>query len=201
MFEHLRKPPNLITALRLLAIPILWVLAFLKLPVLVGIGMLAAGLTDAFDGAVARRLDQASAFGSKFDSIADHSLQLSSVVWIFMLMPEVFSENQLLAFSALGMNLLSLLIGALKFKRFANLHLYLSKAIYPLFFIFIVHAFVSGRYSPVLLWIACGGIILASMETIILQLTRDQVDEHIGSILFQYLDEEHALRRFVRRLP
>jgi len=196
MREAFSTPANIATAVRFFSIPVLWVFAFLGNGVILGIGLIIAAVTDALDGLLARRLDQVSSFGSKFDSIADHSLQLSAIVWIFMIMPEVFTENGWLAGTALGMNLLALLIGIVKFKRIANLHLYLSKAVWPLFLTLVAHAFLTGQYSKVLLYITCVGVIVAYTETIALLLTRDRVDEHIGSMLFLYLDEDHPLQRF-----
>lgn len=196
MLEAFRKPANIATAVRFFSIPVLWVFAFLEQGVILGIGLIIASLTDSLDGMLARRLDHVSSFGSKFDSIADHTLQLSAVVWLWMLHPEVFIENPILVWSALGMNLLSLLIGLIKFKRLANLHLYTSKAVYPLFITLVAHAFIFGQYSKVLLVIACVGIFVAYTESILLQIIRDRVDEHIGSILFHFLDEDHPLQRF-----
>ncbi|HEY69552.1 MAG TPA: CDP-alcohol phosphatidyltransferase family protein [Anaerolineae bacterium] len=196
MIEALRKPANIATAVRFFSIPVLWVFAFLGNGLVLGIGLVIASLTDSVDGALARKLDHVSSFGSKFDSIADHTLQLSAVVWLGMLRPEVFIENPFLVWTALGMNLFSLLFGLVKFRRLANLHLYTSKAVYPLFVTFVAHAFIFGQYSKVLLYIACIGIIVAYTEAILLQIVRNRVDEHIGSILFLYLDENHPLQRF-----
>jgi hypothetical protein len=106
-----------------------------------------------------------------------------------------------LVFPALGLNLLALVVGLVKFRRFANLHLYLSKAASPLFFVFMVHTFLFGQYSVVLLTIACVWIIVAYTETIILLLVRDSVDEHIGSLLFHFLHEDHPLQRFAPKRP
>jgi phosphatidylglycerophosphate synthase len=199
MREAFRTPANIATAVRFFSIPVLWVFAFLGNGLILGIGVIIAAVTDALDGQLARRLGHVSSFGSKFDSIADHTLQLSAVVWLGMLVPEVFTENPLLVWTALGMNLLALLIGIVKFKRIANLHLYLSKAVWPLFLTLVAHAFLTGSYSKVLLYIACIAIIVAYTETITLLLTRDRVDEHIGSLLFIYLDEDHPLQRLAPR--
>jgi phosphatidylglycerophosphate synthase len=201
MLEALRKPANIASLTRLALIPLLWVLAFLDQSVLIGIGMTIAGLTDSLDGLLARRLGHVSALGSKLDSIADHSLQLSAVIWLAMLHSDVFTENPWLVGTALGLNLVSLLIGLVKFRRLANLHLYTSKAASPLFFVFMVHTFLFKQYSAVLLTIACIGIILAMVEAISLQLVLGRVDEHIGSILFVYLDADHPLQRFAPKRP
>lgn len=71
--------PNLLTALRLLALP------FLAWAVLADNGwtalalFLCAGLTDVLDGWVARRFGLASTFGAMFDLLADRILTLVSL--------------------------------------------------------------------------------------------------------------------------
>jgi phosphatidylglycerophosphate synthase len=194
MLEELRKAPNLLTAVRFILVPVLWVFAFLGFREYIGLGILIGGLTDALDGFVARRMKLVSDFGSKFDSIADQFLQLSAIVWIFMLQPEVFSENPLLSLMALVTYLLSLLVGLVKFKRIANLHLYLSKVVGVFLFLFIVHTFIVGQYNKILFMLACVGFILSSAETLVLQLISNSVDEHIGSLFFLYLAKDHPIR-------
>jgi phosphatidylglycerophosphate synthase len=201
MLEELRKAPNLVTAFRLSLVPFLWVFASLGFAELVGIGVLLGGLSDAFDGFVARRSGLASEFGSKFDSIADQIFQLSTIVWLFMLQPNIFFENSLLSFIALAIYLLSLLVGIVKFNRIANLHLYLSKIAGAVLFIFVVHTFIIGQYNKILFTVASVGFILSSAETLVLQLIRKSVDEHMGSLLFFYLVEDHPIRKLVEKIP
>jgi phosphatidylglycerophosphate synthase len=74
MRNHLKTIPNQLTAARLIMIPVLWVFAWLKLPVYIGVGMILSFITDALDGYVARKLNQVSDFGSKFDSFVDNLL-------------------------------------------------------------------------------------------------------------------------------
>lgn len=71
--------PNLLTALRLLALPLLvWaVLADAGWTALTL--FLGAGLTDVLDGWVARRFGLTSAFGAMFDLLADRLLTLVSL--------------------------------------------------------------------------------------------------------------------------
>jgi phosphatidylglycerophosphate synthase len=201
MIANLLRIPNLLTAIRFISVPILWVCAFLRLPQYIGVGLILAGLTDMLDGLVARKLDQTSDFGSKFDSIADQFLQLSAVVWVFMLMPEIFSENQLLSYTALVIYVLSLTVGLIKFKRVANLHLYLSKLGGVFLFFFMVHAFITGQYNQSLYVLASVGFIVSSIETLILQLILPRVNEHMGSIFFLFLADDHPIRKLAQRIP
>lgn len=187
MFEKISKAPNLFTAFRFALVPVLWIFATLGLNKIVGIGVLLGGASDAIDGFIARRMNLESDFGSKFDSIADQFLQLSTIAWIFMLQPEVFSENPTLSLIALSTYLLSLLVGIFKFRRIANLHLYISKIAGVFLFIFVVHTFISGQYNSALFMVACVSFILSSSETLILQLISNSVDEHMGSLILVFL--------------
>ena len=106
----------------------MWILAFLDARTAIGVGFIVSLITDLLDGVAARRLGQTSDFGSKFDSLADQLLQISSIVWVLMLMPEIFTDNLLISLLAIGLYMTSLTVGLVKFQRMANLHLYLSKA-------------------------------------------------------------------------
>jgi len=183
MREYLKTIPNLLTALRLLLLPVLWGLALLKWPVPLAIGMIISFLTDTLDGFIARRFNVTSAFGSKFDSLADNLLIPSTVIWLVILRPEVLTDHPILCAVAVAAYGSSLLVGWIKFRRFANLHLYSKKTAGVLSYVFIVHALLVGRYIAWLFYIAISLFILASVEGLILQLTHAQVDEHMGSLV------------------
>lgn len=128
MISNLRQVPNRLTAVRFLAIPVMWVCALRGHLTCIGIGLMIGFVTDLLDGAIARKFNQTSKFGSKFDSITDQILQISALFWILLLMPEIISENYFISLFALTIYITSLLVGIVKFKRIANLHLYLLKS-------------------------------------------------------------------------
>ena len=69
--------PNLLTALRVLAIPLMVLCYYLPQPIsTVGAAMvfIVAAVTDWFDGWVARRMEQTSQFGAFLDPVADKLL-------------------------------------------------------------------------------------------------------------------------------
>jgi len=186
--RQLATVPNQLTALRLAMIPALWVLALLGRPVWLGIGVMVASVTDMLDGWLSRRWNQTSEFGSRLDSIADHLLAISTTIWLALLRPFFFHEQRwpLIAWSAFA--LLVLLVSWLKFRRFVNLHLYTSKAAVILAFLFGVPLLVLGRYSHAQFWITLAVCSLAAVESLAILLTRDRVDENIGSILVRRRD-------------
>ena len=77
--------PNFLTAIRILLLPILWVIALLGYPVALGWVLLVAFFTDAVDGPLARLTGHVTQFGSKFDSIADALLGVSSAIWLILI--------------------------------------------------------------------------------------------------------------------
>lgn len=200
-FQYLRLIPNQLTAIRFFAVPVMWIFALRSDLFWIGIGFIISLVTDLLDGAAARRLDQTTEFGSKFDSLSDQVLQISAVFWIFMVMPEIFTENASIALLAIGVYLTSLLVGLIKFGRIANLHLYLSKFGGLFLYIFLIHAFIFGEYSYSLFLLAGFSFILSSSETLVLQITSRSVDSNMGSIFFRYIDQDHPIRDWLSKLP
>jgi phosphatidylglycerophosphate synthase len=185
---ELRLLPNQLTAARLLLVPILWIEALLAHGRVVAVGLALSFLLDWADGIAARRLKLQSSFGSKFDSIADGLMTPSAVVWILLLQPAALLDHRALALSWFVLTYASLGVGLVKFRRFANLHLQSSRIASVFQYAFVVDALAAPPYQPILLYAAASLGIVSSLETLVLQLLRDEVNEHLGSMLF-------ALRR------
>lgn len=180
-----KSMPNLLSLIRLLLVPVLWVFAVMKMPVYVGIGLIAAGLTDALDGYIARKRGLVSAYGSKLDSIADVAVIVSAVFWIMLLTPEVFLGHAVLVSLWIVIEALAITVGWIKFRRIANLHLYSAKAGGVVGYTFIVVTFIFG-YSELLFYIAFAVLTVSSVEALTLLLLCSGVDEHMKSIVHVY---------------
>ncbi len=73
--------PNLISFLRILALPVfLWVLLGLDRPLLAAVLLGLISVTDLLDGMLARRLDQVSEIGKMLDPVADRLVVFAGVV-------------------------------------------------------------------------------------------------------------------------
>lgn len=73
--------PNLVTLLRILALPVfLWVLLGLDRPFEAAVLLGLISVTDLLDGMLARRLNQVSAIGEMLDPVADRLVVLAGVV-------------------------------------------------------------------------------------------------------------------------
>ena len=180
---QLRLLPNQLTLVRALLIPALWVVALAGECVWLGVGLGVALFTDVADGFAARRLGQTSEFGSKFDSYVDSFFGPSALVWLVLLRRDVVTEHWTLAVAWVVVTYASLFLGLIRFRRFANLHLYSSKFAGLAQYVFLIDTFVSPGYRAATLYAAAGLGIFSSAETLVLQIVRPRVDEHVGSIL------------------
>jgi len=179
----LKTIPNQMTTARLILIPIMWVLAWFKFPAYIGIGIFISFITDVLDGHIARWLNQVSEFGSKFDSFADNILLPSTLVWLWIFQPSIYIENPLICVIAITLYFVALLLGIIKFKRFANLHLYSSKAASVAMYLFASHSLIVEEYNRPFFYITAVMFLVSCIDNLTLQLICDKVDEHMGSVL------------------
>jgi phosphatidylglycerophosphate synthase len=175
--------PNLLTGARLLLIPLLWVLALRGEAARVGIGVVAAWVTDALDGYLARRLNAATPLGSHFDSIADALLFVSTLCWIALLRPEFLREQAvpLAVWAALGVSVY--LVGWIRFRRLADVHLYSAKAAN-----FVGLAFASwllgfGSYPAAFWYFTLAVCLVGAGETLLVVLTQHDPDRPRATLL------------------
>jgi len=177
--------PNPFTALRLLLVPLLWLLALAHQDAWLGAGLALAALTDVLDGRLARRYPRFK--DGRFDSVADKVLTFSVVVWLVLLRPELFRQHPGLMLTATAVYAAALLVGWFKFRRVSGLHTHLGKLGGLVQAVFVVHAFVFSGYNPALLYMALGLFILASAEELLILLTHAAVDEEAVRSIVPYL--------------
>src|SRR5437870_12310189 len=79
--------------LRLLLVPLIWLVARQGQSRLARVGLIAAGVTDAMDGYLARRLGQVSTSGAPLDAIADIVLLVSAAAWLQLLHPDIVGDH------------------------------------------------------------------------------------------------------------
>lgn len=75
--SHWALVPNLITLARICAVPLIVWLVLIGQPLVAFWGFVAAGLSDALDGFIAKRFDAESLVGGFLDPIADKALLVS----------------------------------------------------------------------------------------------------------------------------
>lgn len=97
-------------------------------PLLFGLILTAAVLSDIFDGILARRLGVATPFLRRLDSAVDIVFYLGVGVALWRLRPEVVRAHAALLGGVVGLELLRFGIERLKYGRKASYHLWSAKA-------------------------------------------------------------------------
>lgn len=77
MFKNV---PNILTAIRLLLIPVIFYFALKENYVLAVIFLTLSGITDVLDGYIARKYNFITDFGTLFDPLADKLTQISTLI-------------------------------------------------------------------------------------------------------------------------
>lgn len=178
-----RTIPNWLSGLRLAALPVLWGVALAGNAVWLGWLLLAAWTTDVLDGYLARRWGVESAWGSRLDTIGDHLLLFSMLAWVALLEGDFVRAEAVALTVWLGLWIGALVFGWVKFRRFADLHLYSSKVAVFLAVTFIIHLFIADGYSTAFFYAAVTAGVVSSLEMVAVMSRRQRVDEKIGSLL------------------
>ena len=155
-----RHIPNILTVLRLLAVPLMavWMIAGKWTESLVL--FLLAEFTDILDGAIARRFQFISNFGKLMDPLADKLLQLTALLLLSLgnRLPPVF-------FYILCAKELAMIIGSLFFlkKDVVVSSNWVGKTAAAVLFAGIVLAFLNIAASVHVLWLGVGISLAAAV--------------------------------------
>lgn len=124
----MKRLPLALTLLRLALAPLLILLSGRPHPILFGLILAAAFLSDIFDGVLARRLGVATPFLRRLDSAVDIVFYLGVGRTLWRLRPEALQAHTALLVAVVGLELLRLLIERVKYGRKASYHLWSAKA-------------------------------------------------------------------------
>jgi CDP-diacylglycerol--glycerol-3-phosphate 3-phosphatidyltransferase len=163
----LRHLPNVLSGFRLLAVPVLLVLAATRHETAFACLLITAMLTDIADGWIARTFALETPRGAFLDSIADSALMFVSVYGIWVFHPDVMVEHAVLCWMAVGLWALENILSLMRYGRLSSFHTYLSKITANLLGVFIGVLFVFG-FHPWLFYLAIGLTILSSVEELAL---------------------------------
>lgn len=84
LFKGCWTIPNLISVIRILLIPVFAYLFYNDEKITAVVVLALSGLTDMFDGKIARRFNQISALGKVLDPVADKLTQITIAVMLFI---------------------------------------------------------------------------------------------------------------------
>jgi phosphatidylglycerophosphate synthase len=119
--------PNLLSALRIALMPAVLLTAVGgSKPWFVGL-LVAALLTDAFDGYLARRLHAQSELGRKLDSLADYLVMITGIAGIALLWPDIMRRELAWVATGLGAFFAVVIYGFVRLGRAPCYHTWASK--------------------------------------------------------------------------
>jgi len=176
----MKHVPNILSLIRLIAIIPLLLLTPFEWPFMVI--YVVAGLTDMIDGPIARKFNVTSKFGATLDGGADVLLVL---VVLFRLMPIVEFSNWIMIwiFIAIGMKVLTVVIGYIRHKQIIFLHTYANK--FFVFSLFLFPVFYSFMEADIVLTGLLIIAMIAFSEDIYINATSKEVDLDDKGILFR----------------
>jgi cardiolipin synthase len=159
----LRHVPNVISALRLLAVFVLALLAWRHAATAFAWLLVAALVSDIADGLIARLFHVTSKLGALLDSTADSLLLLAAGYGALVFHPEVVREHWPAVALLLGFWVFENLAALARYGRLSSFHTYLSKVAGYGLGIFIGVLFLFG-YSGGLLHLAVGLSVAGNIE-------------------------------------
>ncbi len=161
--------PNALSFYRILAFPVILVLALEGHERAFALLIVINLITDVLDGLLARMLKQQTEFGARLDSIADIGTYFLVFLGIWLFKRDDFAPH-ILSFSVfIGLLFIALGLSVIKFGRFPSLHLYSWKigGYIQGFFFFLL--FTVGFQTVFYFFMISWGI-LAFIEHIVIQL-------------------------------
>jgi cardiolipin synthase len=163
----LRHLPNALSIARILATPVLVLLAIGRLETAFTWLLVAALVSDIADGLIARIFRLQSRLGALLDSVGDTLLLFVSVYGIHVFHPDVLHGHVLAGALLVGAWLLENVAALARYGRLSSFHTYLSKIAGYLLGIFIGVLFVFG-FEPWLLYVAVGASVFGNLEELAL---------------------------------
>jgi phosphatidylglycerophosphate synthase len=161
--------PNAISTLRILLVPLLFLLAFRGWGHAFTILLTASLLTDILDGYLARRLNQQTLLGSQLDSWGDFLTVLVYPFAALWLQPQLLKQNALWITVAVLAYLSPIAFGFLKYRRLTSYHTRLMSVSAYLMGGAVVAFFAGWSGQP--LRLACIVLVVAAAEEICISAT------------------------------
>jgi cardiolipin synthase len=187
----LRHLPNALSVVRILAAPVLIVLAATGDEAAFTWVLVPALLTDIADGLIARMFRLQSKLGALLDSVADTLVLFTSVYGIGVFHPDVLRGHAVAAAILLGAWLLENVAALVRYGRLSSFHTYLSKVAGYLLGIFIGVLFVFG-FQEWLLYAAVVASVLGNCEEMALLALLPEWRADVGGIWWVLRERRRA---------
>jgi len=171
--EQLLQPPNLVSSLRLLMAPLLFVFAFRQMEYWFFGALIFSGLTDVVDGFLARKLNLISPLGARLDSWGDFTIYSTMAICAWVLWPEV-TERELVHYAMILFSfMLPAWVGIVRFGKITGYHTWSVKIAVLVTFVGYIALYADIADWPFVLasWLC---VIAASEELLITLVLRHE---------------------------
>ena len=179
--QEMLQIPNLVSMLRILIAPLLFVFAFLGLEYWFLGALIFSGLTDVVDGFLARKLNQITSLGARLDSWGDFTIYSTMAICAWILWPEV-TERELPHYAMILFSLLTpAWLGLAKFGKITGYHTWSVKVAVLATFIGYIALYTGLADWPFALaaWLA----VIAGAEEVLITLVLRQERTDVRSLL------------------
>ena len=150
--------PNALSLTRLVGVPVLFVLVQRGNVAWFGVLYAVLGLTDYLDGKLARAWNQATAFGSMLDSVADVAYYVSTAYFAWRLFPAYITPNVPYIVACLSLYAALILLSKVRVGRILLPHTHLSRLAGVLVFLVVFASFLMNTT-----WLLRAVIVLYSV--------------------------------------
>ena len=125
--QDIFKAPNLVSSVRILITPVLFVFAFQGMENWFLGALLFSGFTDVVDGFLARKFNLITPLGAHLDSWGDFTIYSTMAACAWILWPEI-TQRELLYYALILFSfLLPALVGLVKFGKLTGYHTWTVK--------------------------------------------------------------------------
>lgn len=162
-----RQFPNALSIARIFAAPVLVLLVIGDYERAFAWLLVAALLTDAIDGWMARGLHLESRIGARLDSVGDSAIWYAALAGIVGFHGDMLASHRFLVGTIVATWVLESALALWRYHRLSSFHTYASKTAGVLLSVYVVVLFVVG-HQPWLLYLAGGASLLANLEEIVL---------------------------------
>ena len=179
--QEISKPPNWVSATRILIAPLMFLFAFLGMETWFLGALIFSGFTDVLDGMLARRLNMITPLGAHLDSWGDFTIYSTMAICAWILWPEI-TQRELLYYTLILFSfLLPALIGWIKFGKFTGYHTWSVKIA-----VLVTFAGYVALYAEIAAWpfmLASFLCVYAGLEEILITLVLRKERTDVRSLL------------------
>ena len=171
--QDIFNAPNLVSMIRILIAPVLFVFAFQGMENWFLGALLFSGFTDVVDGFLARKLNMITPLGAHLDSWGDFTIYSTMAACAWILWPEI-TQRELLYYALILFSfLLPALVGLVKFGKLTGYHTWAVKVAVVATFVGYVALYAELASWPFMLAsILC--VIAGSEEILITFILREE---------------------------